>query len=123
MAKSATPAIRLMSVVLGLVMAVGGTTKLVGESHQVASFAMWGLPYWFLLLVGSFEVLGGALLLIPTTTPIGSLVLSTIMVGAIWTHTAHAEWVRVAPGCVLLAVFLFIFHRHKTHTFRLLGAR
>ncbi len=114
--------ISLIVAVLGLVMMAGGTTKLVGESHQVVSFAMWGLPHWFLLLVGTFEVIGGALLAVPSTSPVGSLILSTIMVGAIWTHVAHAEWLRVVPGTVLLTLFLLIFRRNTAQTLRLVGA-
>jgi putative oxidoreductase len=111
-----------VATLLGVVMVGGGLSKLAGESHQVAMFNLVGLPKWFLLLVGTFEVVGGVLLLIPAMTPVGSLILATIMVGAIWTHVAQADWVGVGPVTVLLALFLWIFSRNRGRALRLLGA-
>jgi uncharacterized membrane protein YphA (DoxX/SURF4 family) len=113
--------IAVLATVLGIVMIGGGLSKLMGESHQVAMFVLHGLPRWFLFLVGVFEMVGGVLLLVPATTPIGSLILSTIMVGALWTHAAHAEWIDLVPVTVLLTLFLLIFRRNRSHAMRLLG--
>jgi uncharacterized membrane protein YphA (DoxX/SURF4 family) len=121
MAKSANRTMSVVATVLGLMMAVSGLTKLTGESHQVAMFAMVGLPNWFLALVGTFEVIGGILLLVPAATPIGSLILSTIMVGALWTHAAHGEWINLLPVGVLLTLFLLIFRRNQSRAAQLLG--
>jgi putative oxidoreductase len=122
MAKSSRRTMSVIATVLGLMMAVSGVTKLVGESHQVAMFAMVGLPNWFLALVGTFEVIGGILLLVPATTPVGSLILSTIMVGALWTHAAHGEWIKLLPVSVLLTSFLMVFRRNQSRAAQLLGA-
>ena len=111
----------ILATVLGLVMIGGGLSKLVGESHQVAMFVLHGLPRWFLFLVGTFEIAGGILLLVPATAPIGSLVLSTIMVGALWTHAVHAEWIDLIPVTALLTLFLLIFRRNRSRVVRLLG--
>jgi uncharacterized membrane protein YphA (DoxX/SURF4 family) len=121
MAKSANRTMSVVATVLGLMMAVSGLTKLAGESHQVAMFAMVGLPDWFLALVGTFEVIGGILMLVPAATPIGSLILSTIMVGALWTHAAHGEWINLLPVGVLLTLFLLIFRRNQSRAAQLLG--
>jgi uncharacterized membrane protein YphA (DoxX/SURF4 family) len=111
----------VVAMMLGLVMAASGVMKLVGESHQVAMFASVGLPNWFLALVGTFEVIGGILLVVPMTTPVGSLILSTIMVGALWTHAAQREWVKGLPVSILLAMFLIIFRRNSWRSVKLLG--
>jgi putative oxidoreductase len=121
MAKSSSRTMSVVATVLGLMMAVSGLTKVAGESHQVAMFAMVGLPTWFLALVGTFEVIGGILLLVPAATPIGSLILSTIMVGALWTHAAHGEWINLLPVSVLLTLFLMIFRRNRSRAVQLLG--
>ena len=120
MAKSSSRTMSVVATVLGLMMAVSGLTKLAGESHQVAMFVMVGLPNWFLTLVGTFEVIGGILLLVPAATPIGSLILSTIMVGALWTHVAHGEWINLLPVGVLLTLFLMIFRRNRSRAMQLL---
>ena len=122
MAQSTSRGIGILATVLGIVMVAGGVSKLAGESHQVAMFAQVGLPSWFLALVGTFEVIGGILLIAPPFTPAGSLILSTIMVGALWTHAARAEWAKLVPVSVLLALFLLIFQRNRSRAIRLLGA-
>jgi putative oxidoreductase len=111
----------ILATLLGIVMIGGGLSKLAGESHQVAMFKLVGLPQWFLFLVGTFEVIGGILLLVPAMTPVGSLILATIMVGAIWTHMAQADWVSVGPVTILLALFLWIFSRNRGRAVQLLG--
>ncbi|HKF65408.1 MAG TPA: DoxX family protein, partial [Vicinamibacterales bacterium] len=73
MTQSRRRIVPVLAALLGLAMIAGGSLKVVGESHQIAAFAAWGLPSWFRTLVGTFEVLGGILLTVPATTPVGSL--------------------------------------------------
>jgi uncharacterized membrane protein YphA (DoxX/SURF4 family) len=122
MAQSTGRGIGILAAVLGIVMIGGGVSKLAGESHQVAMFAQVGLPSWFLALVGTFEVIGGILLAAPPSTPAGSLILSTIMVGALWAHAANGEWAELIPVSVLLTLFLLIFRGNRSRAIRLLGA-
>ena len=122
MAQSTSRGIGILAAVLGIVMIGGGVSKLAGESHQVAMFAQVGLPSWFLALVGTFEVIGGILLAAPPSTPVGSLILSTIMVGTLWAHAAEGEWAKLVPVSVLLALFLLIFQRSRSRAIQLLGA-
>ena len=122
MAQSTSRGVGILAAVLGIVMIGSGVSKLAGESHQVAMFAQVGLPSWFLALVGTFEVIGGILLAAPPSTPAGSLILSTIMVGALWAHAAKGEWTELIPVSVLLALFLLIFQRNRSRAVRLLGA-
>ena len=116
--------LRIMPVLAGLVgvaMIGGGAMKLIGQAGQVTAFAGWGLPAWFRALVGTFEVLGGILLIVPATTPVGSVILSTIMVGALWTHAAHGEWPHLVPVMVILILLLTIFRSQRGRAVRLLG--
>ena len=113
--------VAVLAAILGVVMAAGGAAKLAGEGHQVAGFISWGLPPWFRALVGTFEVIGGLLLLLPPTTPIGSLILSTVMVGALWAHAAYGHWPQLVPVTVLLVLFLMIFRRNQSRAIRLMG--
>jgi len=122
MAQSTSRGFGILAAVLGIVMIGGGVSKLAGESHQVAMFAQVGLPSWFLALVGTFEVIGGILLAAPPSTPAGSVILSTIMVGALWAHAAKGEWAELIPVSVLLALFLLIFQHNRSRAIRLLGA-
>ena len=121
MTQSRRRVVPILAALLGLAMIAGGSLKVVGESHQIAAFAGWGLPPWFRALVGTFEVLGGILLTVPATTPVGSLILSTIMVGALWAHAANSEWPQLAPVSVLLTLFLVIFRSNRSRALRRLG--
>ena len=55
------------------------------------------------------------------TTPAGSLILSTIMVGALWAHAANGEWPHLVPAAVLLTLFLTIFRVNRARALHLLG--
>src|SRR5215471_21705657 len=114
-------AVRVLATLLGIAMIGGGTMKLIGQPGQVAAFAAWGLPTWFRALVGTFEVLGGSLLIVPATTPAGSLILSTIMVGAAWVHATYGEWPHLVPVMVMLTLLLTIFRGNRDRAVRLLG--
>lgn len=121
MTQSRSGIIRALAALLGVAMIGGGTMKLAGQAGQVAAFAALGLPTWFLALVGTFEVLGGLLTIVPTTTPAGSLILSTILVGALWAHLANREWSHAIPVVVLLALLLTIFRLNRARAVHLLG--
>jgi uncharacterized membrane protein YphA (DoxX/SURF4 family) len=121
MVESPSRSMTVLAVLLGALMVGSGVMKVAGESHQVAAFAAWALPPWFRLLVGTFEIVGGVLLLVPQTSPVGSMILSTIMVGAIWTHVAAGEWSHLVPVAVMLVLFVLIFRSNQLRLVRLLG--
>jgi uncharacterized membrane protein YphA (DoxX/SURF4 family) len=121
MTQSRNRIVQVFAVSLGVAMIGSGAMKLVGQVGQVAAFAALGLPLWFLRLVGTFEVLGGFLVLVPMTRPAGSLVLSTILVGALWAHLAHGEWSHAIPVIILLTLFLTIFRLNRARAIQLLG--
>lgn len=110
----------VLAVLLGVLMIAGGSAKLLGRFGQVAAFTRWGLPPWFRALVGTFEVIGGIGLALPATRPAGSLILGTIMVGALWAHAANAEYPDLIPAGVLLTLFLIIFRRNRGRAIQLL---
>lgn len=114
--------VTFLAVVLGLAMIGSGASKLFGQSTQVTAFTALGLPVWFRALVGTFEVLGGVLVIVPATTPAGSLIVSTILVGALWAHVANGEWAHAIPVAALLALFLTIFRVNRARAIELLGA-
>ncbi len=70
---------------------------------MVKEFRHFGYPDWFRLLIGTVEVTGAALLLMPRTASLAALMLGCIMVGAVGTHLASHEAPLVAlPLMVLL---------------------
>jgi uncharacterized membrane protein YphA (DoxX/SURF4 family) len=121
MAQSSSRGVGILAAILGVMLIGSGLSKLGRESHQVVMFAQIGLPNWFLALVGTFEVIGGILWATPASRPAGSLILSTIMIGALWAHAAQREWVNLLPVSVLLVLLLLIFQRNRSQAIRLLS--
>ena len=121
MTHTRTRIVSAAAMLLGVVMIGGGAVKVAGVPSQIAAFTGWGLPAWFRALVGTFEVLGGILLIVSATRPAGSLILSTIMVGALWAHAANGEWPHLVPVAFLLSLFLTIFRVNQAQARRLLG--
>ena len=73
-----------------------GWGKLTPDEFWTESFARWGYPSWFRVLVGAVELAAGAALVIPWVASYGALALSLIMAGA-WGTLAHeGRWADVA---------------------------
>lgn len=56
---------------------------------------------WLMPLIGSAEVLGGLLILIPRTRALGALVVFPVMVGVLLTH------IFTAPEGLLIAIIIW----------------
>lgn len=52
-------------------------------------FVEWGYPSWFRFVVGTGELAGGLMLLIPRYRFVGCLLLTVILEGAIVTHVVN----------------------------------
>lgn len=61
-----------------------------------------GVGRWFLYLIGTLEVAGAFLLLIPRTSGLAALMLAGVMVGAIATH------IFIVGGSPLAAIILLV---------------
>jgi uncharacterized membrane protein YphA (DoxX/SURF4 family) len=75
---------------------------------QVQSFVHWGYPMWFLYLTGFLEVVGGLSLALASTRFVGSLLLGCVMLGAIATHLAFAEYAMAIVPLVLFGLLVWL---------------
>ncbi len=92
-------------IVLGGMFIMAGGAKLMGNHSQVAHFAQWGYPLWFLYVIGLVEVGGGVCLFIPKVQFYGIVVLSVTMIGAALTHLRAGE-MGAFPVPVVLLILL-----------------
>jgi putative oxidoreductase len=92
----------VLSVLLTLAFMIAALPKLLGAHVWVVKFINWGYPNWFPFAIGSLELLGGALLLIPRLARYGAIVLGVIMVGAAYTHLANGEGLQVLRPVIVL---------------------
>jgi putative oxidoreductase len=92
---------------------IGGMFVLVGlmkfqDPSWARSFARWGYPDGFYLVVGVLEAVGGMALLVPRLTTYAALLLVTVMAGAVLTHLLHGELQRLPVALVYLLVVALI---------------
>lgn len=67
---------------------------------------------WLLSLVGAVEVLGGLLIIMPTTRALGALMIFPIMVGIVLTNIVQdSSGLRI--GGTLSAILIWIMHDNK----------
>lgn len=92
---------------------MAGGTKLAGQQMHIDSFARWGYPQWFRLVVGAVELVGAGLLLIPRTAVYGAAALAVMMCGAVYTHLANAEAPGVVAPLVLLALVALVGYARR----------
>ena len=97
----------ILSVLLALAFLLAGLPKVLGLAAWIHKFSSWGYPKSLLLLIGTLEVLGAILLLIPRFAgyAVGSLII--VMLGAAYTHLANGEgWAVIRP--LLFLCFLVL---------------
>jgi len=97
---------------LGFLMA--GGSKLGSAPAMVEMFAKVGAGQWFRYLTGGLEVIGAVALLVPRATFYGAALLSSIMVGAIFTHLVIVGGSPVPALILLLIVGTIAWFRRPT---------
>ena len=91
-----------LRILLALVFLTMGAANLFGNEQAVRMFNEIGLGQWLRYLTGTLQILGGVFVLIPLFSGLGSLILTTLMVGA-------SLFVAVGmPGNALVALVLLI---------------
>ena len=103
-----------LQVIVGLMFVLIGVLKFQDPSWA-RSFARWGYPDGFYIVVGVLEAVGGLALLVPRLTTYGALLLMTMMAGAAATHLVHGELQRLpVPSVYLLIIALVGWLRRKS---------
>ena len=85
-----------------------GTIKFDPEGFWTAAFERWGYPVWLRLLVGSIEVGGGILLLVPWVATYAAAAVGFVMAGAWITRFNDGRMVDVAFVTLYMAALLWI---------------
>jgi hypothetical protein len=83
-------------------------TKLFGEPGTITLFAMVGAGQWFRYAVGSYELVGAALLVYPRTALLGATALIVLMVGAAATEVLILERFPLSSGATLVALLAVV---------------
>jgi putative oxidoreductase len=85
-----------------------GCAKLLGHPLMVTLFAMVGLGQWFRYAVGSYELVGAALLAYRKTASVGALALILLMLGAVATEVLILGRLPLSSGATLVALLALV---------------
>jgi putative oxidoreductase len=93
---------------------VASPPKLMGKPEAVEGFIRYGYTDGFRLFIGTCELLGGVALLMPRLAFWSACGLVIIMIGAVYTHLSHGEYVQSSGAWSALALLaLVVFVRRK----------
>jgi len=97
--------------VLAAIFLFSGASKIAGSQFSIESFARWGYPDWFRVLVGALEVTGAFGLAGRATSPAAAAGLALLMAGAAVTHLRAPGEAALALLPAALAIVLAIVSR------------
>jgi len=97
-------AAQVLTVILALVYFFVGFAQIAGVPGIAESFARWGYPGWFHILIGVAELAGAAILLIPKAAAFAAVGLMILMVGAAYTHIQSGEYPMIVLNALLIAL-------------------
>ncbi len=89
-----------------LIFGGAGLAKVMGAEPMVQSLASFGLPTWFVTLIGVGEVVGAIGLLVRPVSSLAALGLAAIAFGAIVTQAVNAPITTAIPAIILLVLSL-----------------
>jgi uncharacterized membrane protein YphA (DoxX/SURF4 family) len=81
----------ILTAVLAVIFVVAGIINDIGRGTVKTDFARWGFPDGFNIVCGGLELVGAALLLLPSTRFWGLALLGMIMTGAIFSLLRYRE--------------------------------
>ncbi|KMO33003.1 DoxX family protein [Methylobacterium variabile] len=95
----------LLRGLLTVVFVAAAGMKFAAVPFEVAGFARFGYPLWFMYAVGAAQLVGAALLWGRGTVAHGAVLLAAVMVGAAGSHLRAGDPVAMAlPALVLLGL-------------------
>ncbi len=97
-----------LTIIAAAAFAGAGFMKVSGAEEMGQTFARWGLPVWFMTVVGIGELAAAIGLLIPPVAALAAMGLGGIMFGALVTHALHDPFGAMIPALVLLVLTLAI---------------
>lgn len=92
--------------VLALLFVTVGGAKFLGTMNE--QFVAWGYTADLAVMIGIAEILGAVGLLVKRTAGWAALGLMVIMLGAIWTHATHREYVAMITPIVVFVALGFV---------------
>ena len=100
-----------MQVLLAVVFAMAGLSKVFGDPVMVEMFATIGVGQWFRYVVGALEILGAVGVLIPRLSALSALGLVGLMAGAALVNVSVLGASPLPPMALLVVSVLVVWGR------------
>jgi len=91
------------------------TTPPPPAGSLTAQFVAVMVPSHWMLLVGVFQLLGGLLVVIGRTTPLGLVLLGPILVNILAFHIFIQGGQGIAPGLVFSVLEIFLIYAYRSY--------
>ena len=98
----------IVTVLLLLGFGGAGLAKVMGVEGMLQSLASYGLPTWFITLLGVGEIVGAIGLLVRPVSSLAALGLAAIAFGAIVNHAVNPPFTMAIPAIILLVLSLAV---------------
>ena len=99
----------VLTVLVSLMLAMGGVMNVVGAQQAVEGLAEYGYPPGVLVPLGVVVLVCVALYVIPRTAVLGAILLTGYLGGAVNTHVRAGEpWLLAAAAGVLVWLALYL---------------
>lgn len=115
-------ALWVFQVLLALMFAMAGLSKVFGDPAMVEMFGVIGVGQWFRYVVGTIEILGAIGVVIPRLSGLTALGLACVMVGANLTNVFVLD-ASPLPTIGLLVVCVLVAWGRWPRVRNLLGRR
>lgn len=100
---------------LTAVFLVAAGTKFAAMPFEVAGFARFGYPLWFMYVVGALQLLGAVLLWTRGCVAFGARLLAVLMVGAVGSHLNAGDPILMpVPAFVLLILLMALAYTRRS---------
>ena len=96
---------------LAAMFVMAGYSKLSGDEQMVGLYKAIGVGQWFRYVTGVIEISGAILLLIPSLSALGAVILAATMIGAIATHLFIVGGSPALPIALLVVAAIIAYGR------------
>ena len=85
------------------------------EGSMLAQFMAVAIPSHWMMMVGVFQFVGGLLVLVGGTAPMGLAILAPVLVNILAIHIFLEGGQGIAPGLVFSALEAFLLYAYRGH--------
>ncbi|MGL1887827.1 MAG: DoxX family protein [Reichenbachiella sp.] len=99
-----------VQILMGILFLIASAGKVISHPEAIQNFENWGYPPGFYMIIGLLELIGGVLLFYPKTAGYASIILFSVMIGAVITHILHAEWIILLKPIIHIVGLVIVFY-------------